>query len=231
MNKSQYKKGKKELSVGISYIIPEKQQRMPNLYQVLNFFLGSKIPQTAMDYCSYGLDKKSLPIVFVDEKVIIKNLTSGKESKAKNGFESFYVHGEPGDKLVFSLEQSGEIRKGFESRLPALLIELEKEITLAETKKKELKQVVEVLRWEGAEMAMVCVRGVPVYSGNYWDFHSGCHGTLIAGLDLAGKWDSGIDSLASVIASELSKTKDNEYKVVKQRVSETDFNQRNLFFK
>ena len=58
---------------------------------------------------------------------------------------------------------------------------------------------IKVARFEAHEMAFILVDNKPVYSGNYWDFHSGCQGTKIAGYELKGLWDQGIDSLGGVL--------------------------------
>lgn len=48
-------------------------------------------------------------------------------------------------------------------------------------------------------MAFILVDGKKVFSGNYWDFHIGCHGPKIAGFDLTGEWSQGIEALALAI--------------------------------
>jgi hypothetical protein len=59
---------------------------------------------------------------------------------------------------------------------------------------------IEVLRYDDHEMAGVLVNNKIVFQGNYWDFHSGCHGTKIGGYELKGKWDEGVESLATALA-------------------------------
>lgn len=43
------------------------------------------------------------------------------------------------------------------------------------------------------------MNGEAVFSGNYWDFHPGCIGSVIAGEELRGLWDSGMESLVTAL--------------------------------
>lgn len=65
------------------------------------------------------------------------------------------------------------------------------------------KSVITVAKYESHEMGFILVDGNSVFTGNYWDFHSGCHGTKIAGYDLSGIWDSGMTSLAGALKSKM----------------------------
>ena len=62
-----------------------------------------------------------------------------------------------------------------------------------------MKKTVEIARYPDHDMAYILVDGENVYSGNYWDFHSGCYGSKVAGYELSGIWDEGIDSLGGVL--------------------------------
>jgi hypothetical protein len=67
-----------------------------------------------------------------------------------------------------------------------------------------MTHTVVIARHPDTDMAYVLVDDQVVFMGNEWDFHSGCRGTMIAGCDLAGKWDRGVESLATVLAGELA---------------------------
>lgn len=59
--------------------------------------------------------------------------------------------------------------------------------------------VISLLDCEDYEAAFVLVNGEAVFSGNYWDFHPGCIGSVIAGEELRGLWDSGMESLVTAL--------------------------------
>lgn len=59
--------------------------------------------------------------------------------------------------------------------------------------------VISLLACEDYEAALVLVNGELVFNGNYWDFHPGCIGSVIAGQELAGIWDSGTESLVTAL--------------------------------
>lgn len=59
--------------------------------------------------------------------------------------------------------------------------------------------VISLLDCEDYEASLVLVNGEVVFSGNYWDFHPGCIGSVIAGQELAGLWDSGTESLVTAL--------------------------------
>lgn len=61
------------------------------------------------------------------------------------------------------------------------------------------EMVISLLDCEDYEAAFVLVNGETVFSGNYWDFHSGCIGSVIAGEELDGLWDSGMESLVTAL--------------------------------
>jgi hypothetical protein len=55
------------------------------------------------------------------------------------------------------------------------------------------------------KMAFVLINEKVAYTGNYEDFHAGCHGSHIAGIDLKGKWNRGMDTLVCALKNELEK--------------------------
>ena len=59
--------------------------------------------------------------------------------------------------------------------------------------------VISLLDCEDYEAASVLVNGEVVFRGNYWDFHPGCSGSVIAGEELRGIWDSGMESLVTAL--------------------------------
>lgn len=59
--------------------------------------------------------------------------------------------------------------------------------------------VISLLDCDDYEAALVLVNGDSVFSGNYWDFHPGCIGSVIADQELAGLWDSGVESLVAAL--------------------------------
>ena len=61
------------------------------------------------------------------------------------------------------------------------------------------KTKIEIARYPQHEMAFILVNNESVFTGNYHDFHSGCHGSVIAGYNLDGLWDRGIDSLGGAL--------------------------------
>lgn len=61
------------------------------------------------------------------------------------------------------------------------------------------EMVISLLDCEDYEAAFILVNGETVFSGNYWDFHSGCIGSVIAGEELDGLWDSGMESLVTAL--------------------------------
>lgn len=61
--------------------------------------------------------------------------------------------------------------------------------------------VIELAVYKPHEMGYVLINGKCEFQGNYWDFHSGCHGSTIAGYDLSNKWDRGMASLANALKS------------------------------
>lgn len=63
----------------------------------------------------------------------------------------------------------------------------------------EDEMVISLLDCEDYEAAFVLVNGETIFSGNYWDFHSGCIGSVIAGEELDGLWDSGMESLVTAL--------------------------------
>ena len=72
------------------------------------------------------------------------------------------------------------------------------------------------------EMAFVFIDDKVVFSGNYHDFHSGCHGTKIGGVELKGKWDTGMDSLVTALKAELKKK--GSVAVAKITLKDDDYN-------
>lgn len=65
--------------------------------------------------------------------------------------------------------------------------------------------IIEVARYSPHKMAFISIDGNIVFTGNYWDFHSGCHGAIIAGYNLTGLWESGIDDLAVALSKAIVK--------------------------
>lgn len=68
-----------------------------------------------------------------------------------------------------------------------------------------MDRTIEIARYEEADMAYILLDGEAVFIGNEWDFHAGCMGTTIAGYDLEGKWDKGVESLAYVLSVEIER--------------------------
>ena len=85
------------------------------------------------------------------------------------------------------------------------------------------KAVITVARYDNHEMAYVLVNEKTVYSGNYWDFHSGCHGTKVAGYELKGLRDSGIDSLATALKSKMT-DKGIDAKIIQKDLTSEEYN-------
>lgn len=90
------------------------------------------------------------------------------------------------------------------------------------TLKKPKKVLIEIATYEPHEMAFILVNKKPVYSGNYWDFHSGCHGTNIAGYNLDGLWDKGIDSLGGVLKLVMEK-EGKEVQLVRKALNSKEY--------
>lgn len=86
------------------------------------------------------------------------------------------------------------------------------------------KMVIEVARYSPNEMAFVSINGKIVFTGNYLDFHSGCHGTKIAGYNLDGIWSSGIDALAVALSKVILK-EGKESDIVHKKLSTAEYNQ------
>lgn len=68
----------------------------------------------------------------------------------------------------------------------------------------------EILDYPAHEMAFIRIDGDIVFTGNYHDFHKGCHGTKIWNYDVNGIWDRGIKSLAMALKT---KAKEDEIEV------------------
>lgn len=66
-------------------------------------------------------------------------------------------------------------------------------------------KTIKVEKYYGHKMAFVSIGKECVFTGNFWDFHSSCHGPKIGGYDLTGKWYQGIYSLAQSLKKELEK--------------------------
>lgn len=83
-------------------------------------------------------------------------------------------------------------------------------------------KVIRVVFCEDLEMAQIIVDEELVYQGNEWDFHDGCSGTVFAGEDLAGAWDSGVDSFAEALKNRFE-ARGWSTRVKSQSVSEEEF--------
>ena len=83
-------------------------------------------------------------------------------------------------------------------------------------------KVIRVVLCEEMEMAQVLVNDELVYQGNEWDFHSGCNGTELAGEDLGGLWDSGVESFANALKSRFE-DRGWSVRVKSQAVSDDEF--------
>lgn len=90
------------------------------------------------------------------------------------------------------------------------------------------KNNIEIARFEEHEMAFILINNKPVYSGNYWDFHSGCHGTKIAGYELKGLWYNGIDNLGNIL-KQLMEKEGNKVVLSHKNLSQLEYS--NIFNK
>lgn len=86
--------------------------------------------------------------------------------------------------------------------------------------KKKVQIVVAIC--ESHEMGFVIIDGKSVFTGNYWDFHSGCHGTKIGGHELKGLWDTGMTSLATALKSKIEES-GSEVEVLKKKLTNQEY--------
>ena len=79
-----------------------------------------------------------------------------------------------------------------------------------------------VATYDAHEMGFVIIDGKSVFTGNFWDFHSGCHGTKIGGYELNGIWDRGISSLATALKVKIEET-GSEVEVLKKQLTSKEY--------
>lgn len=74
------------------------------------------------------------------------------------------------------------------------------------TKKSPKTKKITVALYDNHEMGFILIDDEVVFSGNYWDFHSGCQGTKIGGFEVGEIWDSGTKSLAGALKTKIEET-------------------------
>lgn len=93
---------------------------------------------------------------------------------------------------------------------------------MAKTKKSPKTTKITVATYEPHEMAIVKIGSKIVFDGNYHDFHSGCRGTNIGGLDVSELWDQGILSLAAALKYKLEE-KGTKAEIIKKELTDEEY--------
>jgi hypothetical protein len=73
------------------------------------------------------------------------------------------------------------------------------------------------------KMAYLFLDKKAVFEGNFWDFHAGCYGPVIAGRDLSEKWERGMYGLVRALVNTIEEEGDTvtfSVKEITQRMSD-----------